>query len=278
MIVSSPKNIYELNLLNKISDYFLIGISEYTNSHLSYFSLSDMPKLKYYYGRLIFRFDLFFFDKDIDKYLYFLNNYHDNSFIYYVTDIGLGYLLKEKYNITNIIYDPQTMVCNKYDYNEFLNIFLYVGVSNEFKYSDLESFNFNNMFYQAFGLRKMFHSKRKVASLYLESKLLNTYDKGIYTLVEQTRSESYLLCEDKFGSIIYRPNLMNYIDIINGNTKFIYLESFNVKFNDYYKVVYAFFNVLNNNINRNDGINIINSLNLNTDDVFKFNDTVYSKE
>lgn len=277
MIVCTPSNLNEATILKPYCDAFLVGIKDYTVSFRNCFSFNEINELKALNKQIILRLDYLLFEDEVSSFSTLISSLKDNDFLYYVNDIGSLEILKEHGLISKTIYDPLTMITNKLDakfYNDLgLNAF---GLSLEIPYKDVLTMTDLNLFYQVFGYREMFSSKRKVVSLYLEEKKLESHLENMI-LVEQTRNDSYPIFEDKRGTFIYRSYIINYLEHIN-DFKYALIDSLLIDFDTYFKIVQNAYAYKNNIIDLNSLNSNVNHLNLHIEDGFKFKDSVYQKE
>ena len=132
---------------------------------------------------------------DIEKVINVYKEYLNSDVLFLVSDLGA---LNEgiKLGIENrIIYNPETMITNYLDFNEYSSLgVLSCGVSSEITLSDLKLIyekNNKSIFYQVFGRRLMFYSRRHLISLY-ETKNNDKYPHVDAYLKESTRQD-YLI-------------------------------------------------------------------------------------
>ena len=212
-----------------------------------------------------------------------LNKYQANDIYYYFSDLGACNMAIKKELNDKIIYNPETMITNYLDLSVLMNFnFDAYQMSSEITLNDLklayEKTN-ANLIYYGFGHKIMFYSKRKLLTLY--SNKINTkmpLNNGY--LKEATREDFMPVEENLNGTYILRPyviSLLNELDNVN-YLKYIYLDSNYVEFDKYKKVLELFYLLNNKKISKEDAINELNQLDLDIQDGFKINDTVYLKE
>ncbi|MDE5714588.1 MAG: U32 family peptidase [Anaeroplasmataceae bacterium] len=201
--------------------------------------------------------------------------------LFYITDLGMAHIFKELGAIGRVIYDPITMLTNHLDALEYYSYgFDAVGLSNEMPIRDVkEIISFENLkvFYQVFGYRLMFHSRRKLVSLY-EEKIDKKEEHHNLRIREATRQESYPLVEDETGTYIYRSYVLSILKELDGlHAEYVYLESFQIENHVFLEVLDIFTTFLKNH-DLAVALERMTLLNLPMQDGFTYQDTVYVKE
>ena len=280
MLISSIYNMKELNKLNGLIDGALLNYKDYSliyddlDLDLAYsFCLNNniIPIISL--NKMFYPFEI---DNVKDIYLKY------NNALFLITDIGL-YNIGKKLNIENkLIYNPETMLTNYYDLKIYKDLgFNALAMSLEIPISDvIESKNKTNadIFYLVFGKRMMFYSRRKLLSLYKEKANLDFKNNKMY-LKEEKREDYFPIIENENGTKIFRSYIINYLDKLDEmNFKYYLLDSFDINFNIYKKVVIIYNDYLKKIISKEDALNKINKLNLNILDGFKYQDSIYQKE
>ena len=213
-----------------------------------------------------------------------IDKYKDNPNVYfYASDISICNIAIENKIENRLIFNPETMITNSFDlmaYNEFG--FDALAMSLEITLDDLiKSYNETkaNLFYLGFGHRMMFYSKRKLVTLYGNKNNENYLSDNLY-LKESTRNDFLPIIENNNGTMIYRSYLISLMDNIDRLSflKYFYCDSLYINSSDYNKALRAYYNVINNNITKEEGLNIIKNLNLDIEDGFTYQDSVYQKE
>ena len=213
-----------------------------------------------------------------------IEKYKDNPNIYfYASDISVCNIAIENKIENRFIFNPETMITNSFDleaYNEFG--FDALAMSLEITLFDLiKSYNDTkaNLFYLGFGHRMMFYSKRKLVTLYGNKNNKNYLSDNLY-LKESTRNDFLPIIENNNGTMIYRSYLISLMDNIEKLSflKYFYCDSLYIDNPTYNKALKAYYDVINNNITKDEGLSIIKSLNLDIEDGFTYQDSVYQKE
>ena len=278
MIVINPKDITEASKLASYTDAFLIGIRDYIPNFFNPFSYDDFLKLNSLNKIIILRLDILVNEKDLNFYKNLILKVKDLNIYYYITDLGILNILKSL-NLTNkIIYDPFTMICNKLDAKYYYDLGICaVAPSLEIPYKDVVEFNVP-LFYLGFGRRLMFNSKRLLISLYKEEKNLDFKTDNL-NIIEEKRNDILPIFED-MGTYIYRSYYLNNLIITkdNNNIKFLFIDSLTIDSLTYFNLVESYYKYHNDLIDLNEFKDLINKLNLNIEDGFTYQDSVYQKE
>lgn len=276
--------IYNLKQLNKCLEYIDGAILNNKDTSLIYEDL-DLDKAillcKNNNVLPIIAINKMLYPEDLDFIKDFMNKYKDSLFL--ATDIAV-YMLALELNIVNrVIFDPQTMITNQLDLNEYSTLgFDAVSMSLEIPISDLnDSINNQNasVFYQIFGHRLMFYSKRRLVSLYEEKANISASRDHLY-LRESTREDYIPTIENNNGTMMYRPyliSLMDNFDIIK-NLKYGYLESLYLDDNLFLEVLKIYKQLNVGAVSLDKAKSEINKLGLNIQDGFTYQDSVYQKE
>ena len=280
-LVTSIYKIEDINLLKDYLDYALINVPKYSINYKDIdvdkaVKLCDENNIKVILSinRIMHPGDLNYVEKLINKYT-------DKDVLFYIADLGVLNILK-KYDLLNkVIYNPETMITNYLDLKLYNDMVLACGVSNEITLEDLKMMydkTNSNIFYQGFGLRLMFYSRRKLISLY-GNKNNTTYPKENVYLREITRTDYMPIIENEENTLIYRPYYISLLDKLNEIkfVKFLYIESFNIDMDLFKDINRIYFETI-----KNDKLLYVlpefNSLKLNIEDGFIYKDSVYQKE
>lgn len=278
MIVTCPRNLNEAKNLSPYSDFFLVGVLNYTGVHNHPFFIPELWELKKIKANIILRLDNMVFEKDILGLEELINECKDD-FYYYVSDLGLVELLAENNLIHKTIYDPKTMITNHLDAKYYYDLGLAgVGISNEITLNDAKVSADLNSFYQVFGYRLMYVSKRKAVKLYLERKNV-PYSNQNLKIVEVSRNEAYPIFEDNNGDYIYRDYVINLMkEFKETSFKYNLLESLLIPETKYLEVCQLYYRLAHNEITTEEALTIFNQLELVAKDGFSYQDSVYQKE
>lgn len=280
-LVTSIYKIEDINLLKDYLDYALINVPKYSINYKDIdvdkaVKLCDENNIK-----VILSINRIMHPGDLNNVEELINKYKDKEVLFYIADLGVLNILK-KYDLLNkVIYNPETMITNYLDLKLYNDMVLACGVSNEITLEDLKLMydkTNSNIFYQGFGLRLMFYSRRKLISLY-GNKNNTTYPKENVYLREITRTDYMPIIENEENTLIYRPYYISLLDKLNEIkfVKFLYIESFNIDMDLFKDINRIYFEAI-----KNDKLLYVlpefNSLKLNIEDGFIYKDSVYQKE
>lgn len=278
-------SIYTLKQLKQRLPYMECAILHHKDISLYYEDLDLDIAIKEClesYVSPILAIDKMLYPSTIDSIKSILSKYKKEA-LFLVTDIGVYSLAKEMDCLNRIIYDPQTMITNAFDLKEFSSLgFDSIGMSLEIPLEDvMESIRRTraSLFYQIFGHRLMFYSKRKLITLYETQAKISTSKKGLF-LKESTREELLPIIENENGTIIYRSyliSLFNYIEQLEV-LKYGYLESLYLEDTCFLEVLKIFYDVKNNVISKEEGKNRLGHLELDIKEGFTYQDSIYQKE
>ena len=280
-LVTSIYKIEDINLLKDYLDYALINVPKYSINYKDIdvdkaIKLCDENNIK-----VVLSINRIMHPGDLNNVEELINKYKDKDVLFYIADLGVLNILK-KYDLLNkVIYNPETMITNYLDLKLYNDMVLACGVSNEITLEDLKMMydkTNSNIFYQGFGLRLMFYSRRKLISLY-GNKNNTTYPKENVYLREITRTDYMPIIENEENTLIYRPYYISLLDKLNEIkfVKFLYIESFNIDMDLFKDINRIYFEAI-----KNDKLLYVlpefNSLKLNIEDGFIYKDSVYQKE
>ena len=280
-LVTSIYKIEDINLLKDYLDYALINVPKYSINYKDIdvdkaIKLCDENNIK-----VILSINRIMHPGDLKNVEELINKHKNNDVLFYIADLGVLNILK-KYDLLNkTIYNPETMITNYLDLKLYSDMVLACGVSNEITLEDLKNMydkTNSNIFYQGFGLRLMFYSRRKLISLY-GNKNNTTYPKENVYLREITRTDYMPIIENEENTLIYRPYYISLLDKLNDLkfVKFLYIESFNIDMDLFKDINRMFYESI-----MNDKLLYVlpefNSLKLNIEDGFIYKDSVYQKE
>ncbi len=279
--------VYQLDNVEMIlgqADGIVVGIKGFSTRETSYFNLEELTNVSLLSKRL--NKELFLslkpilHEKDIDAVKTLFTNIDNLYFTgVIVGDIGYYYLLKEL-GVKNIIYNPETLLTNKMDVNEYLDLGLGgVFLAKEITLTDIQEILDNkkgNIFLTGHGYLNMFYSKRKLLKAFFEE-INISYDttKDGFSLKELTRENKYPVIEDKFGTHIYRSEISSVFKYLKVLEKVDYLLIDGIFHDDQYvlRVIDLF-----KNPSKEKALAIQHDYKQTWDEGFLFTKTIYKKE
>lgn len=278
-------SIYRKEQLNKLENHIDYALLMSKEASLNYVDLDLDSAIQYCNDKrigIILSLDKLYLPKEIDSVSKFIDKYQNSCDYFYITDLGIANLMIEKKIQNKVIFDPKTMICNSLDlsiYNSFG--FEALGISSEITKEDvLKIYDKTkaNIFYQIFGYRLMFYSKRNLISLY-EKKNNASYPHEAY-LKEATRTDYFPIKENENGTLIYRSYLISYMEYLKemNDLKYGFIESYLLDDDKLLVVIKTFKSLLNDEISIDEARLNILKLDLHIEDGFMFKDSVYEKK
>ncbi len=273
----------ELNSLINYADGFVLMLKPFSVCYKNDIDIdSALALIKKNNKKAILGINKIYHPKDIDDIKLFLNKYNSNDLYYYVSDLGVLNILIEMNLQNNAIYNPETMITNYLDLGLLNELHLDAyQLSSEITLNDLKyAYDKTNapLAYYGFGHKIMFYSKRKLLSLYSNKTNIEMPRTGY--LKEVTREDYMPVSENQNGTYILRSYCISLLEDISnlGFLKYLLLDSNFVDFDKYIEVLKIYNSLNKNEISKDLAINKLNELQLNIQDGFKNNDTVYLKE
>lgn len=278
MLITTPRSLNEALKLTQFEVGFLVGVKGVSANHHNNFDLAEITELLKFNKLVMLRLDNLYYDAEQSLYLAIIEKFQDQV-LYYVNDLGLVQILSEHSLQDKTIYDPQTMVTNYLDFAAYEKIGLAgVGVSLEIPIIDVLKMNTQKMFYQFFGYRQMFVSRRKVLSLYEEQAKVSFSKRELY-LIEQTRKDVYPCFEDERGCYIYRSYAINLLEhLLKAQFKYVLLDSLLIAEEKYLQVVEIYAALLKGKLTLTEAQEEFVKLQIKTEEGFTYKDSVYQKE
>jgi putative protease len=278
-------SIYEKEQLEYLKDSLDLALLESKEASLNYKNLDLDYAISFYMDNhmgIALSMDKIYQPKTIKEAEEFLKKYKDIVDYFYVTDLGVCNLAIKLGIENKIIFDPKTMITNSLDFSIYASYgFHALGISSEITLEDCNTIIHKcnkNSFYQVFGLRLMFYSKRHLISLY-SKKNNEEYPKEDVYFREATRSDYFPGFENINGTVMYRSYYISLLKELSQMKDFTYgyLESYRVDNDTVKKVLDIYKNAIDGK-NIDELISEFNSLNLNVEDGFTYKDSVYQKE
>lgn len=280
-LVATAYNLTQLNKLNDLASHVLLPVGGLTSSDGidldKAIGICNSKKII-----PILRMDAMLHEDMLLDFEKAVLKYKDTNCLYYITDLGAANIIIKNSLVSRVIFDPQTLICNYLDAAIYQNMgFEAISMSLEVTIKDvIKACNMADLrlFYQVFGHRLMFHSKRKLVKLYETKCNINIKRDNMY-LIEEKREDKYPIIETPLGTYIYRSYQISLINELNNlDLKYAYLESRFLDYDIYLKVLSLYKEYINKNTTLEDVNNNLASLCLNIEDGFTFKDSVYQKE
>lgn len=220
-----------------------------------------------------------FMEDELDEIKSFVKKYKCK---FLVSDLGVAQIFKELGRTQDVIFDSPTMICNSLDLETYSTFgFDALSMSNEITINDLiNSYKKTNapIYYQIFGRKVMFYSKRKLLSCY-EKHTNKKLDKTNLSIKEEKRTELMPVVENENGFYVFRSYYLSYLKQLQDLSflKYGYIETLTLTAEQINRVLSVIFGILDGK-NPEDGINELESLGLLMSDGFANNDSIHVKE
>ena len=222
-----------------------------------------------------------FFENELEDIKEFIKKYSNLRFL--VSDLGVVQLFKELDLIGNVIFDSPTMVCNTLDFELYSSYgFKAVSMSNEITLKDIKD-TFNkcegSIYYQVFGRKLMFYTKRRLVDLYKEFRKLK-FENTDLRIKEEQRDYEIPIVQSENGTFCFRQYFISLLDEINDISfiRYAYFESLTLSIDQYKKVLSIYRNYLKGSLSLEQSKHEFETMNLPVEPGFIYNDSVDTKE
>ncbi len=241
--------VYDLNQINQLSnaDGFLIGHEAYGTRLTKSYEPSEINQaidIATNLNKEIFLVaNQMFDDHMIESFKKFLNEISiDKLTGIILADVGIYYALNKMGLASKVIYNPETLMTNYYDFNFLVPTGIYgVYVAKEITLEDIKlisSKKQSKLFMVGHGYLNMFYSKRQLVDNYMNFIGEENYLHNSQTLkiIEEKRSqEPYPILEDKAGTHVFRSKVFDSVDYLDELKEFVdYLVIDTIFENDQY--------------------------------------------
>lgn len=276
--VSIYKN-QDIQHLKDVADSFVLYIPKMSCVYDPEFNIdSALEELE---GKeIILGINKVYLEWELDALREFVLRYSGYKFL--VSDLGAVQILKEAGLLANVIYDPNTLICNSMELELFSRYgFSALGMSSEIPLADVQSAYRRTeakIFYQVFGRKIMFYSKRKLVDIYKEFSGLEFGSDGM-ELQEFMRTEKYPIFHNEGGTYVYRDYLISLLKEMKNLSflEYAYIEGITLNPEITAKIALIFKKSAENE-DISELENELLALDLNIKDGFAYKDTAYVKE
>lgn len=190
-------------------DIWIVGLKDHSFNCSSEYSVEELKNLLKLKSQIPIALNLekIYHNEDYEKLEKVFQTILIDKFDYFFySDFGMYYFLKEHNLAQKAIYHCSTMLTNYYDLEYALNENANVVLGKELslvEITEIDAKLSRKIMIDAFGKFPIFYSKRNLLSLYFTYRDLSYNPKdNDYSLIEETRTEAYPICE-KDGTIIF---------------------------------------------------------------------------
>jgi len=225
-ILTTLYDINHMNLLEK-ADGFLIGNDTYGTRLTHSFSINEIKeaitKSKQLQKEIFLVANQMFDDDMISSFKIWIKNFNlDQVTGIIVADVGSYYALKKEGLAHKLIYNPETLMTNYYDFNFLVSTGIFgVFIAKEITLDDIKIIAHkkqSKLFMVGHGHLNMFYSKRQLIDNYMHfiDEENNLHNKQSLKIIEEKRSDSpYPILEDKGGTHVFRSEVFDSLDYLN---------------------------------------------------------------
>lgn len=231
---------YSPNILMSDADVFLLYTDKYSCMNDRLLSMSELDvaitNIKRVNKKCLLVVNRFLFENEIDDCLLFLNNYADRVDGYYIFDFGILKSLRDVNNQLLIIINTNTTMTNHADIQILLDYGAdYVVLARELTLDELLIIGNklpNRVVVPIFGHQIISSSRRLLLDSYCQELNLNLEAYKVYSMVEESRKDPFLLFQDQYTTNVFDGRVLNGLDKIplfinNGICHFLY-DGFNL--------------------------------------------------
>lgn len=231
---------YRDNLLNSQADVFLLYIEKYScmNDHLIKIAELDQAinKIHSLNKKCYLVVNRFLFEDEIDDCIKFLDSYRNLVDGYYIFDFGILKALRSLENNLDIIINTNTTMTNHLDIQVLLDCGVnYVVLARELTLEELLTIGnklSNQVIVPIFGHQIIASSRRLLLNSYNQELNLNLKSNYVYSMVEESRKDPFLLFQDQFSTNVFDGKVLNGLNYINlfreNNIQHFLFDAFNL--------------------------------------------------
>jgi putative protease len=225
-ILTTLYNIDHIDLLNH-ADGFLIGNDAYGTRLTHSFSIDEIKeaidKTHHLNKSLFLVANQMFDDAMVSSFKTWIKNFElDKITGIIVADVGSYYALQKEGLGDKVIYNPETLMTNYYDFNFLVPTGIFgVFIAKEITLEDIKIIankKQTKLFMVGHGHLNMFYSKRQLINNYMDfiHQENNLHNKQTLKIIEEKRSESpYPILEDQGGTHVFRSEVFDSLDYLD---------------------------------------------------------------
>jgi len=225
-LLTTLYDVDNINMLNE-ADGFLLGHQDFGTRLTKSFSAEEIKKAitltKKLNKEIFILANQMFDDEMIESFKTWIKqfNLEDITGIV-VADVGTYYALQKEGYQHKLIYNPETLMTNYYDFNFLVEKGVYgVYIAKEITLEDIKtiaSYKQTKLFMVGHGYLNMFYSKRQLINNYMDFIGEKNYlhDKQTLKIIEEKRSEHpYPILEDQAGTHVFRSEVFDSYDYLD---------------------------------------------------------------
>jgi len=273
-------SISDLSQLSLKADGYVLGYEKYTSFAAHLFTYEEIKSIKNR-KKIFILLNAMIHEKDLSKFEKEANRLIKLNVNFIVQDAGALYYLENKIDSSRIIYYPYTLICQKDEVKGYRNLTnACLGISNEITLKETEEITKEEgTMVNVFGYQVMYQSYRKILSLFMENKNLFFKNENI-SIKEDTRDELYKVEENEYGSVIYRPFILSYLEDIHyvNNATYLFMDSHFIDIDTFNLIVEYVNKLLNKEIDEEEMKRLLESTKLPISNPFKDKKTILNKE
>ncbi len=231
-ILTTIHDINNIKKLSSVADGFLLGVKRFSKtltfdfSQNLYDAILEIKSLK---KSVFILLNKMFTDEELDDVRTFILDLPSNLIDGFITaDIGLLSIFEGLNLLDKLIYNPETLLTNNFDFN-YLSDQKIMGafVSKEITLLDILEIGKHKaykLFMFGHGHLSMFYSKRQILSAFsdhLNQPSVYHEDNNLLLKEEKRESELYPVLEDQAGTHVFRGLVMSSIDDINPLSEYV---------------------------------------------------------
>ncbi len=235
--------LYDLNNINNLSitvDGFIIGNEKFGTRLTHSFTIDEINqaiKLAVSLDKEVFlQANQMLDDELLDQFSVFLDQIDTNHLDgIIVSDIGSVMRLKSKNLSNKAIYNPETLLTNKYDFNFLKKEGIFGAyVAKEITLSDVIEISEHKeikLFMVGHGHLNMFYSKRQLINNFMDYQHKDNIfhnQQNLKIIEEQRREEPYPILEDMAGTHVFRSKVfssLEYIEQLENHVDYLVIDS-----------------------------------------------------
>lgn len=214
---------YSDNLLNSQADCFLLYIEKYSCMNDRLIKIAELNqvinKIHNVDKKCYLVVNRFLFEDEIVDCIQFLDFYRNLVDGYYIFDFGILKALRSLGNDLDIIINTNTTMTNHLDIKVLLDCGAnYVVLARELTLEELLTIG-NKLNAQVivpiFGHQIISSSRRLLLDSYNQELNLNLKSNYVYSMIEESRHDPFLLFQDQFSTNVFDGKVLNGIEYIN---------------------------------------------------------------